>query len=72
MLAAVRSGTDGPGLISVLNVGAGAAVLPAEWGTEVLLASGDDVAVLDTHEGAPALAVGAETAVWLRAPVPSP
>ena len=72
VLALVREPADAAPVISVLNLGATSAVLPAGWGTEVLLASSDDVAVLDTHEGAPGLAIGAETAVWLRPPVVAP
>ncbi|MBI1352309.1 MAG: DUF3459 domain-containing protein [Actinomycetales bacterium] len=72
LLAAVRTPDDGLSVISVLNLADAPAVLPAEWGTEVLLASSDDVAVLDVHEGPAALAVGSETAVWLRRPMTEP
>ena len=65
VLAAQRTAPDGSAIISVLNLAESPAILPSDWGT-VLLASDDDVAELDTHEGAPALAIGGETAVWLR------
>jgi hypothetical protein len=47
-------------------------VLPAAWGTDVVLASDDDVAELDIDDGEISLAIGSETAVWLRQPATAP
>jgi alpha-glucosidase len=72
VLAFARTSADGTSVICVLNLSEGTVGLPAAWGTEVLLASSDDVAVLATDDGAEALVVGAEalvvgaeTALWV-------
>jgi hypothetical protein len=39
--------------------------LPTTWGSELLISSSDDVALLNTG-GEDVLAVGAETALWLK------
>jgi hypothetical protein len=40
--------------------------LPAEWGTSFLVSSSDDVAMVTIDDGGSFIAVGAETAVWLK------
>ena len=65
LLAFARTSPDGTGVVCVLNLGERAATLPAAWGTDVLVASNDDVAVL-TMDDREAVALGGETAVWLR------
>ena len=65
VLAFQRTAADGSTLICALNLGEGTVRLPAAWGTEVLLASNDDVAVLATDDGAEGLAMGGETALWV-------
>jgi alpha-glucosidase len=72
VLAMVRDPAEGDAVISVLNLGEMSVLLPPAWGTDALVASTDDVAVLDTAEGEPCLAIGGETAVWLRRPVGAP
>ena len=64
-LAFRRTAADGSAVVCVLNLGEGTVRLPSDWGTEVLIASSDDVAVLATDEGAETVVVGAETALWL-------
>jgi len=72
VLAAQRTAPDGSAVISILNLAETAAVLPAAWGTDVVLASDDDVAELDIDDGEISLAIGSETAVWLRQPATAP
>ena len=67
VLAIRRSAADGTAVVAVINTGEASAHLPAALGTEVLVESGDAVAVLQDDGGAPALVIGPETAVWLRA-----
>ncbi|MEZ5115725.1 MAG: glycoside hydrolase family 13 protein [Candidatus Nanopelagicales bacterium] len=72
LLAVERPARDGGGgVLAVVNVGKDVATLPASWGTEVLVASGDGVAVVTSgdaeDEGLAAVALAPETAVWLRA-----
>lgn len=62
-----RRGEGSDAIISVLNMSDHPAELPAAWGTDVLLGSNPDVAVLHGAEG-DVLALGGETAVWLRKP----
>lgn len=62
---AISRGTP-DGTVSVINLSDSVFHLPPEWGTEVLVASSDDVAVLTTGDDA-ALAIGPETTVWLGA-----
>lgn len=64
---AVRRGTvDGSSVVSVINLGEQTLRLPTSLGTEVLVESGEDVAVLSDGEEE-YLVIGGETAVWLRA-----
>ncbi len=65
VLAFRRSAPDGSATIAVVNLGDAAVHLPADWGIDVRLASGEDVAVLATDDDGESLAVGAETALWL-------
>ena len=62
---AIRRGAP-DGAVSVMNLTDAVLHLPHEWGTDVLVASSDDVALLTTGDHA-ALAIGPETAVWLGA-----
>jgi alpha-glucosidase len=67
LLALRRPGTGGASdVIAVINLGTQTVRLPAEWGTDVLAASTGDVAGLAVDDSGPVLAVGGETAVWLR------
>ena len=61
-----RTSPDGSSVVAVLNLTDGVVRLPAHWGTEVLVSSGDDVAVMSIDEGGSFIALGAETAAWLR------
>lgn len=65
VLALRRNAPDGQGVTAVINTGDHAVTLPGELGTEVLIASGDEIAVLEDDTGA-RVALGAESAVWLR------
>lgn len=66
-LATLRPARDGGGgVLAVIHMGHHPLHLPAAWGTDVLLASDDDVAVLDDGSGAHVV-VAPDTAVWLRA-----
>ena len=67
VLAIRRSADDGTSVVSIINLNNGVVRLPADWGSELLVASSDDVAVVSTDESGAFLAVGAETAVWLKA-----
>ena len=51
-------------MLCVLNLGTRPVHLPAAFGTDVLVASGDDLAVL-SDDGVEHVVVGGETAVWL-------
>ena len=64
-LAFERTAADGSAVTCVLNLSETALRLPSAWGVDVLLASGDDVAVLATDDGAEELVLGSETALWL-------
>jgi alpha-glucosidase len=64
VLAIRRTGDDGSTVISVLNLSDQPVRLPADWGTDVAVASSDDVAALSEGE-ADVLVLGAETACWL-------
>ena len=66
VLAIRRTADDGTGVLSVINLRDAIAHLPADWGTDVLVASSDDVAVVTTDDESSSLAVGPETALWLR------
>ena len=66
VLAVRRTAADGSSVVAVVNTGEHSARLPAELASaQVLVASGDSVAVLD-DEGDAVLVIGPETAVWLR------
>ncbi len=65
-LAFRRPSEQGPGVLAVLNMGERPLALPASLGTEVLVESGDQVAVLSDGD-AEHLVIGPETTVWLRA-----
>jgi alpha-glucosidase len=67
LLAVRRTATDGSAAIAVINLSTEPARLPAEWGTDVLAASGDETAALAVGDSADVLALGGETAVWLGA-----
>jgi alpha-glucosidase len=67
VLAVRRIHEDGDTLVAVLNINDHPVHLPPEFGSTVVLGSGDDVAVLETDDGEVTVALGAETAVWLTA-----
>lgn len=54
-----------PAVLVVINMGGTPCHLPSEWGTQVLVASGDDVAAVTVDE-TEHLVLGPETTVWLR------
>jgi len=64
-LAFRRTAADGGTVTCVLNLSETSLRLPVAWGTDVLLASSDDVAALATDDGAEELVLGSETALWL-------
>jgi alpha-glucosidase len=66
VLALRRSEPDGTSVVSVINLNNSVVRLPAEWGTEFLVSSSDDVAMVTIDDGGSFIAVGAETAVWLK------
>ncbi len=76
VLAFRRDAEDGASLACVVNLGTQAATLPAQWGTDLLVASSDDVAVVESGgtdddadgngSGATTLVIGGETAAWIR------
>lgn len=73
VLVVERPARDGGGgVLAVVNMGDGPAVLPPSWGTDVLLASGDGVAVIRTGDDEDAddaaVALAPDTTVWLRVP----
>ena len=63
VLAVRRLGTEGD-VTAILNLTPDIVRLPGSWGSEVLVASGDNIAVLD-DDGAEQLVIGGETALWL-------
>jgi alpha-glucosidase len=65
VLAIRRLGEDGTEVVSVINLNNSVVRLPATWGTEFLIASSDDVAMVSTDDGPSFIAVGPETALWL-------
>lgn len=65
VLALRRIARDGTSVVSVINLNNSVVRLPAEWGTDFLAASSDDVAMVTVDDGGAFIAVGAETAVWL-------
>ena len=66
VLAIRRPATDGSSVVAIINLTDDVVHLPVEWGTEFLVASGDEVALMSTDESGSFIALGAETAVWLR------
>jgi alpha-glucosidase len=54
-----------PSVIVAINMSNAAAHLPSDWGADVLTASSADVVAI-SEEDSTHLALGAETAVWLR------
>ena len=64
-LAFQRAAADGSTVTCVLNLSESTLRLPTAWGSEVLLGSTDDVAVLATDDGAEELVLGSETALWI-------
>lgn len=66
LLAFERRMPQGSGIRIALNFGTTATTLPADWGTDILIASGDQVAVMATDAGEQVV-IGNDTAVWLRA-----
>lgn len=67
-LLALRRFTDEPGhpsVLVILNMSEEVVHLPAAWGSDVLLSSNDDVAVVSVDD-ANHVAMGPETALWLR------
>ncbi len=67
VLAIRRSGPDGSGVLSIINLSGAVIHLPAGWGTEFLVASSEDVANVTIDTGGTFIAVGPESTVWLRA-----
>jgi alpha-glucosidase len=65
VLAIRRLGEDGTEVVSVINLNNSVVRLPETWGTEFLIASSDDVAMVSTDDGPSFIAVGPETALWL-------
>ncbi len=65
VLAFRRTALDGSAVVSIINMNNATVHLPATWGSEVLISSSGDVATLNTG-GEDVLAVGAETALWIR------
>jgi alpha-glucosidase len=66
VLALRRIEPDGTSVVSVINLNNSVVRLPAEWGTDFLVSSSDDVAMVTIDDGGSFIAVGAETAVWLK------
>jgi hypothetical protein len=65
VLAVERPARDGGrGLIAAINMGRDTVALPAEWGTDVLLAS-DGAVTADTASRPAQLLLPPETACWL-------
>jgi len=59
--------TREPSVLVIVNTGEQPATLPADWGTDLLVASGPEVAIVSDGERE-SVALGAATAVWLRGP----
>ncbi|MHB8795971.1 MAG: glycoside hydrolase family 13 protein [Candidatus Nanopelagicales bacterium] len=66
VLAFRLTGEGGEPVIAAVNLAGRPACLPADWGTAVLVASGDDVAALRVDGAGTVLAIGPETTAWLR------
>lgn len=65
VLALRRTGPDGSSVVAVVNLNNSIVRIPAVWGTTLLVASSDDVAIVSTDDGTQFVAVGPETALWL-------
>jgi alpha-glucosidase len=70
VIAFRRDSSDGTSMVCALNLEQTSAVLPAAWGTTVVVATSDDVADVAAGDGeadaTTVVAIGGETAVWLR------
>lgn len=67
ILALRRTAADGSGVDVILNLGDQVARVPSTLGTQILVQSGDEVAILAEDPDSPAhLVIGPETCVWLR------
>ena len=67
VLAVRRTGPDGSAVVSIINLNNAVVHLPSAWGTQLLVASSDDVAAMATDESCTFIALGPETAAWFRA-----
>lgn len=67
VLAIRRPAEDGSAVVAIINLNNTVVHLPAEWGTGLLIASSEDVAAMSTDESGTFIAIGPETAAWLRA-----
>ena len=65
-LAYRRTAADGRAVTVVVNLGEATLMLPTPWGQDVLVASGSNVATMSVDDDEPVLAIGPDTAVWLR------
>ena len=65
VLAIRRVAEGSPPVVALINLNNATVHLPVDWGTDVLVASSDDVAVMSTESSGAFLAVGPETAAWL-------
>jgi alpha-glucosidase len=66
VLALRRTAEDGSSVISVINLNNSVVRIPPAWGSTLLVASSDDVAIVSTDDGVSFIAVGPETALWLK------
>lgn len=64
-LALERNGDEAAKVLAVINFSEASVELPAAWGTEVLLASGESFAEVTVDESS-YLVIGPDTCVWLR------
>jgi hypothetical protein len=58
---------EDPSILVVVNTSECSVTLPTEWGIDLLVTSGPEVAVVN-EGGHEQVALGAATAVWLRGP----
>lgn len=66
VLAMRRPAADGSSVVAIINLDNAVVHLPIEWGTELLVSSSEDVAAMSTDESGRFVALGSETAIWLR------
>lgn len=64
-LALERNGDEGAKVLAAINFGETSVELPAEWGTDVLIGSGESFAEVTVDEST-YLVIGPDTCVWLR------